>query len=196
VGPYIHTLFSALIGLSGSLFSLHGVEDNWVSHWRTGWDLEGSSRGLVDILSGYTPIRLGTRRKKLSLGSQCPLPKFRTTLNRIKVYIFTLHQHARFQSFTFTEGSDGNGKSKGKLHYVTCHWRYKWWCKVIVLAFWNSTLNEVGVQLQPLAAIPLVKRSGARHTGGQVVHRAGLESRGEETSPFTQRGSNSETSSW
>lgn len=52
----------------------------------------------------------------------------------MKVYIFTLHQPASFQSFTFTEASDGNGKGKGKRHYVTCHWRHKWWRKVIALA--------------------------------------------------------------
>jgi hypothetical protein len=55
---YIHPLFSALFTLSGSLFiSLPGVEGNRVGRWRTGRDLEGSSRGSVDIVSGYNHFR-------------------------------------------------------------------------------------------------------------------------------------------
>ena len=68
----IHPLFSALIALSTSLFiSLNGVEGNRVGHWRTGRDLEGSSLGLVDIVSGYTRIRAirATRNKNEELQS-------------------------------------------------------------------------------------------------------------------------------
>jgi LPS O-antigen subunit length determinant protein (WzzB/FepE family) len=68
--------------------------------------------------------------------------------------------------------------------------------KIIALLFSISALNGVGVQLQTLAAVTVVKRPDVHYTGGQVVHRAGLESRGEETFSFTQRGSNSEPSSW
>jgi hypothetical protein len=69
------------------------------------------------------------------------------------------------------------------------------WSKIIALPVSTSALNGVGVQLQTMAAIPLVKRTGAHYTAGQVVYRAGLEFRGKQTFSFTQRVSNSKPSS-